>query len=220
MLPSFETPNQIEPSAEVLEAAARLLAAIGAGGRARRQTLLGRLSQLQQRKLRALGVDLGNGELTTPQYTRAMESEIEAEHTAAAAIFRGGLEDLISDDSRVIRGRVNSELGFLSGLVIGWTGNTVTQGKLASRSQMYGAATRPTYYAVGLPALESEGFGLERNLLSPVDNCEGAGSCVQETARGFVTIGTLIEVGNRICLSFCQCQIETVNVSSDARVIL
>ncbi len=220
MLPSLETPNQIEPSAEALEAAARLLAAIGASGRARRQTLLGRLSQLQQRKLRALGIDLGNADINTRRYTTEMEAEIEAEHTAAAAIFRGSLEDLTSDDSRVIRSRVNSELGFLSGLVIGWVGNTVTQGKLASRSQMYGSATRPTYYAVGLPALESEGFTLERNLLSPVDNCTGGGSCIQETARGLVTINTLIPIGNRVCLSNCQCRIETVNVSTDARVIL
>lgn len=220
MLPSLETPNQIDPSSEILEAAALLLVAIGASGRARFQTLLGRLSQLQQRKLRALGIDLGNADINTRRYVAEMTAEIEAEHTAAAAIFRGDLEDLTFDDSRVIRSRVNSELGFLSGLVIGWIGNTVTQGRLASRSQMYGAAVTGTFFATETESMRSEGFELYRNILHPADHCDGGGSCIEQTNRGLVPIGTLIPIGSRLCLSNCKCSLEYIKVDSEARVIL
>ncbi len=194
---------------------------VGAGRRrARRQTLLNRLSILQRRKLREIGIALGNGDIDAQRYTIEMTHEIETEHVAAAAIYRRGLDELTTQDNLVVRSRLNSELGYLGGLVVGWVGGTVTQGRLASRSQQYGAAVRPTYYAVGTADLRSEGFELERNLLSPVDNCEGTGSCIQETQRGFVTVGELIPIGNRLCLSNCQCQAEYVTVAMDARVVL
>jgi len=219
MLPSLETPG-VGPPEGTLELAALLLSLIGFGRRVRKQVLLARLSVLQQRKLRLLGIALGNSEIDVQFYQREMTNEIEAEHTAAIAIWLDELEELSEIDEELLRIRLNTETGYLSGLIAAWRAGSVTQGRLASRSQMYGAAVRPTYYqAVNATAI-SEGFELERNLLSPVDNCTGAGSCTQETGRGFVSIGTLIPIGNRVCLSNCMCRLEFIKVDSQENVIV
>jgi hypothetical protein len=48
----------------------------------------------------------------------------------------------------------------------------------------------------------------EWNVLHPADHCEGVGSCIEQTARGKVPIGSLIPVGDRRCLRRCHCTIE------------
>lgn len=203
---------------ELLEAAMRLLRRVGRGAR---QTKLGRLSRNQQIRMRALGINLGNNELSVSEFNQQMEFEIDIEHVVAAAIYRGSkLDQLTTQDKLLTLARIAGELGFLNRLVVQWQGGQVTQGRLAARSQMYGSAVRPTYYSVGGGDLADKGFTLERNLLSPVDNCEGAGSCIGETAKGLEPVGTLIPIGNRICLSNCQCRIEYINVQTEATVIL
>ena len=49
-----------------------------------------------------------------------------------------------------------------------------------------------------------------RNVLGPADHCEGANSCIEQTAKGWVPIGggAMVPIGSRLCLSNCRCRLE------------
>ena len=54
-------------------------------------------------------------------------------------------------------------------------------------------------------------FLFERNLLMPGDNCSNSPEsvgCIEETAKGWVPIGTLSVPGTRTCVMNCRCSLE------------
>ena len=54
----------------------------------------------------------------------------------------------------------------------------------------------------------AEGFTEERNILHAAEHCQGSRSCVEQTGRGWVPIGALIDIGRRLCSFRCRCSLE------------
>jgi hypothetical protein len=59
--------------------------------------------------------------------------------------------------------------------------------------------------------MRDRGYDEESNLLAPAEHCEGQGSCVEQTTRGWVPVGSLIPIGGRLCVTNCKCQIRYRN---------
>jgi hypothetical protein len=76
----------------------------------------------------------------------------------------------------------------------------------AARSELYASALWGLAQNVGRAKAKRDGFTYERNILGPSDHCDG---CLAETHRGWVSIGDLVPVGERLCLARCGCWIET-----------
>jgi hypothetical protein len=69
---------------------------------------------------------------------------------------------------------------------------------------LYAEAGRGTYYVFTTKEMRAAGKTEEENQLHPAEHCQ---SCLDEAARGWVPIGTLIPIGQRDCLGRCRCTI-------------
>ena len=62
------------------------------------------------------------------------------------------------------------------------------------------------YQGEGIEAEKRAGMTEERNFLEPdADHCQ---ECWDEAAKGWSPLGTLIPIGERTCLTKCQCKFE------------
>jgi uncharacterized heparinase superfamily protein len=85
------------------------------------------------------------------------------------------------------------------------TGVQRLDGTLRRRAELYVLSARPVYESVRLKVDTELGKSEERNILSDSEHCDG---CQAEADREWVGIGELVPIGERDCLSRCNCRIE------------
>lgn len=171
-----------------------------------KQRGINQLARLTSLATRQIGLNLLDSEISTSQWFTQMSNVIIASHHSAAFLWA---ESRVLDDAQqlVLNERIAEQEQFLTGFRsdINNEAPTASGGFIASRSQQYGQAIRPTFYAIAAGTMLNRGFTLERNVLTPADHCEGSDSCIEQTARGDVPVGELVPIGSRICLSNCKC---------------
>lgn len=75
--------------------------------------------------------------------------------------------------------------------------------RIVSRSELYPEAIRGTYEGIRRGNHVDAGFTVERSILGGGgDSCE---QCIEQEKAGWVAIGELVEIGQRSCLSRCNC---------------
>ena len=176
------------------------------------------LAFLTSTRARTLGLQLTEGAITNRMFITEMIGLIEQGQTASAMLWAEGTE-LTLAQQRLVTTVIDEQLTFLSQFeqrLINGTMKTTP----AANAQMYGQAVRPTYFRFASEQLREEGFNAEQNILNPADHCNTGQSCVGETARGIVPLGALVPIGNRTCLSNCQCSIRYINTSTNQMVIV
>lgn len=85
------------------------------------------------------------------------------------------------------------------------SGKQRLDGGLTMRAAMYVRASRGAYERDRLLIEQDAGFDEERSIRHASDSCP---LCVSEELRGWVPIGELVPIGERQCLTNCQCTIE------------
>jgi hypothetical protein len=93
------------------------------------------------------------------------------------------------------------------------TGKQALDGTLAVRASLYAEASRATHREMERRQARLRGEQQEKNQLGAADHCPG---CLEQTARGWQPIGSLVPVGSRTCLARCHCSIAFRNAPVSA----
>jgi hypothetical protein len=158
------------------------------------------------KSMKALAQQLRDGNISLADWQVAMAREIKSTHLASAALAKGGWAQLNQSDYGRVGQIVRQEYAYLSKLAADIAaGKQPLDGRFLRRAESYIQAGRATYHAIEQREMKVRGFDEERNLRHARDSCPG---CVDATARGWVTIGTLPPVGSRDCRRNCRCTIE------------
>lgn len=182
----------------------------GPGGKfiSRREvrTALDTALRREQRTMRELTLKMKRGELTVGEWHVAMRAEIKSVHLMSAALAKGGFGQMTQGDygrvGQILRGQYTYLAKFAQ--QIAFNGLPI-DGRALRRVDMYFGAGRKTYHATQTAVMTDVGHDEERSVLHPADHCD---DCIEEAAKGWSPIGSLIPIGDRQCLSHCKCTME------------
>jgi hypothetical protein len=157
-------------------------------------------------RMQALARRLQAGTLHLASWQRQMAAEIKAAHLDAAIIAHGGRPAMTKSDYGWAGRRIRDQYGYLRAFARqAASGEQPLTDQLVARAALYGQAGRATYEAMRQRDDRARGFDEERNVLGAADHCP---DCVGASARGWVPIGTLIPIGQRVCRVNCRCRME------------
>jgi hypothetical protein len=199
--------------------AGRLEGAFGSGKMTASQTrrLLLRLVASGRQELGAITQafvgSLATGLASLGGWFKKMLGSIIPRHFAAT-IGLLGTPDLAPLDRDSLRGRVNTQIGYLEGFKEAVrTGQQVLDGRAVARARSYANATYGTAHGVLRDEAIRDGYAFEKNILGEVlAHCS---ECPKLTRQGWVPIGTLPAIGERQCLSYCHCRIVVSTIEGD-----
>ncbi len=150
---------------------------------------------------------LQTNQITLAEWQTQMATEIKMLHTGAAALGRGGWDQMTQSDWGWTGQRIRAQYGWLRNFAHDIaTGHQPMDGRLLARAAMYAEATRATQREMQRFNASVIGRTQERNVLGSAEHCSG---CVSATAMGWVPLGTLPAIGARNCRSRCRCTITT-----------
>lgn len=162
----------------------------------------------QSRLMAKLAGDLRSGRISRKRWLLEMRQAVKSVHLTSAALAKGGWAQMAPADYGRAGRAIRDQYAYLRRFEQQIAAGLPLDGRFLARIQLYVEAGRGTYHATERAEQERRGRRQERNVLNPADHCEGAGSCVAETARGWVTIGRLIPIGQRLCRARCKCTLE------------
>lgn len=161
--------------------------------------------QVQAGQMRTITQALIDGNLTLADWQRQSIQAIKLAHLEGLALARGGWQQLTQVDLGWVGQRLREQYGYLSAFAQQIADGTQTLGLGAlARAEMYAEAARATHREAQRRLATDRGMAEERNHLGRADHC---GSCLTETAQGWVPLGTLVPIGARECLSRCHCSL-------------
>ena len=165
------------------------------------------------RSITALSEDYRAGRISGSAWMRGMRDAIRETHLMSALAAKGGRSGLTARDYGAIGARIRTQYRYLAQFAFDVNSGTIpTDGRFLSRAQSYGQAGRGTFDAFDTAEKTRLGYDQERNVLDrEAAHCTGAGSCPEQTARGWVPIGTLIPLGQRKCQARDRCRKEFRN---------
>jgi hypothetical protein len=148
---------------------------------------------------------LRSGAMSIEAWELAMGAEIKSTHLASLALSRGGWARLTPADFGRAGARIKVQYQYLANFTSELIGGVqITDGSFMSRARLYAASGRPAFHVEQQAQLQTLGYTEERNVLHPAEHC---GVCVQQSAAGWVPIGSLIPIGQRQCLGNDHCSI-------------
>jgi hypothetical protein len=156
--------------------------------------------------VKGLAERLRSGALTVAEWQVAMAREVKSVHLASAALAKGGWAQMAPADygraGLLLRGQYAYLREFARQVA---AGTQRPDGTLARRAAMYVQAGRNTYHLTERKDQALRGRTEERSILGVADHCR---ECLQEAARGWVPLGELVPIGQRICKTQCRCLVE------------
>lgn len=157
-------------------------------------------------ELPKLTQQLVDGKLSLPEWQTKMASNIRVLHTSMGAAAKGGWANMKAADFGRVGQLTRTQYVYLNRFAIELESGKQKLGQGAVyRSTLYGEAGRKTYEVTKRIVMDEQGFDEERNVLGEADHCE---DCLDATSQGWVPIGTLIPVGDRVCRTKCHCETE------------
>ena len=161
----------------------------------------------------ALSDGYRQGQITGAAWMRGMRDAIRETHLMSALAAKGGRAGLTSQDYGRLGARIKHEYQWLRdfGAQIN-SGAQRTDGTMLNRAKLYGQAGRGTFDQFDADEKRRLGYDEERNVLDQdAAHCTGFNSCPEQTALGWVPIGTLTEIGTRKCGRNDRCRKERRN---------
>jgi hypothetical protein len=160
------------------------------------------IEQTSQRLQQITG-GLQNGTLTIDDWRGLMAAEIKSLHLATASAAMGGWNQMAPADWGWVGQRLRTQYQYLDGFAQDVaSGKQMMDGTLAVRASLYALAATGTNREMERRQARLRGEQQERNQLGAADHCPG---CLDQTARGWQPIGSLMPVGSRSCLARCHC---------------
>lgn len=160
------------------------------------------------KEMRAAALLFREGDLSLSEWQLLMEREIKNTHLANAAAAVGGWAQMTQADYGRVGNQVKAQYQYLRSFVQDIQKGLTLDGRFLNRVGLYIEAGRATFSLFEKLRNKARGMTEERNLLGAAEHCTGDGSCTQQTARGWVPIGELLPVGQRLCKVKCKCMIE------------
>lgn len=161
----------------------------------------------QREETNALATRLSSGELTLQQWTLSMRQIVKNSHIDSAILARGGRRQMTQADWGTLGAQIRFQYQKLQEFAQDVAAGRLSEAEIRRRSRMYVDAARSSYHTGGQGAAREAGLDEERNVLHAAESCEGVRSCQGETRRGWVELGGLIPIGQRLCGPACQCEI-------------
>lgn len=210
----LDAPPDDDDDSEWLFLALLGLGAFAFRGRTVRQAAVRR--QLD-RVLRGLGQDvrsLSSDPSSADRWALSMIDMVKAAALVGSAFAIGGWARLNAREVAFIESHVGQEVDYLNRFADEVDAGRVAQdGRFVRRAMLYASAGWSFYQLNRNQIAGQRGYVEERNILDPgAEHCD---SCVGQSSRGWVPIGTLIPIGQRLCLSNCRCYLEYRNAAGE-----
>ena len=158
-----------------------------------------------ERKTLSLSTSLREGSINVQQWQSGMKDSLKDLHLVSGALARGGWAQMSQSDY----GRVGSQLRFqyqrLARFATQIERGLPLDGRFRRRVELYAQSGRVSYTAALRQEMALRGYTEEKSVLAKADHCS---ECVAEADKGWVPIGTLVNIGERICKSNCRCHFE------------
>ena len=152
-----------------------------------------------------LSRELVAGRINLADWQKAVAQEVKSMHMASGALAAGGWAQMTPQMTGRIGRIIRDEYAYLANFAQQIkSGQQRLDGSLVTRANLYAQAPRGTYHAIEQRGMMEQGKTECRNVLGPADHCEG---CLTETAKGWVPIGALVPIGDRLCLANCRCSV-------------
>jgi hypothetical protein len=149
-------------------------------------------------QLRAARIDLVSWQVR-------MAREIKNVQLYSAAAAKGGWAQLTQADLGRVGQSVQAQLRYLNRFARQiQTGAQPLDGRMVERAKMYADSGRQLFDRTYRAEMIVRGYTHERSVRYAGDSCAG---CVAEAAKGWVSIGSIVPVGQRQCLSRCRCTV-------------
>lgn len=149
---------------------------------------------------------LRDGNVSLRDWQLVMRREVKNVQLYSAAAVKGGWAQMGPADYGRVGQRIREQYKYLdrfAGEIA--RGETPLDGRLLTRSGLYGHSGRQTSHLFERVEKKARDFSEERSLVTAGESCIG---CTTEAARGWVRIGDLVPIGDRICNMNCACNVE------------
>lgn len=153
---------------------------------------------------KATGLRLQAGSMTVKAWELEMRAQIRAVHLLSAAIAQGGKSHLSPAVMNQIAYLTQKQYAYLNAFAMQIPKGQPINGRFFQRIEMYINASRNTTEETRRRIFEQAGYDEEKNLLGDAEHCE---ACVEATDAGWVPLGSLPAIGERLCLTNCVCEI-------------
>lgn len=154
----------------------------------------------------AVSQGLVSGKVPIGKWQSEMASITKMAHGSAACLTLGGWSSVDQMDWLRVSSGLEFQLGYLDGFAQALEKDTFpVDGHFWSRVSQYPRSLRKTWFSLTGLEMVKRGYDLEMNLLGGTESCE---ECLEMSDLGWVRQGTLIDIGSRQCLNFCDCEIQ------------
>jgi hypothetical protein len=164
---------------------------------------------LAQASLRLL-----DGELSLAAWQAEAMRTIKLSQVATATIAHGGAARMgpaqYGAAGREIRNQYEYLRTFAEQVA---SGEQPLNSALTARARQYGQAARVTFEREYRRDQQRRGYQSEQNVLAPAEHCA---QCREQSARGWVPVGSLVPVGQRICRANCRCSLRYARDAAQA----
>lgn len=142
------------------------------------------------------------GKIALSEWQADLRATIKETMLQAQALASGGWEQLTQSDYGRVGAAVREQYAYLDRFTTEIRNGLPLDGRFLARAAMYAKAARPYFHDQQGELLADTGYTEERNVLHAAEHCE---ECLQQSAAGWVPIGTLIPIGARTCLGNDRC---------------
>jgi hypothetical protein len=166
--------------------------------------------------IRGVGDQLQGAQTTLRAFQLEVEQNIKNVHIGSAVLARGGWEQMTPADWGKVGNIIKQELQYFRRFVGQLGDGLPINGRFFQRLEAYITAGRETFMVFDREEHRRNGYDEESNQLAVAEHCS---ECDELASRGWVPIGTLKPVGQRICLHRCRCRIvyrRSVRISREA----
>jgi hypothetical protein len=139
------------------------------------------------------------------KFQREFAQNIKLQHLQSYIVGKGGVDKMTDKDYLAVGREMTKQYGYLRKFAQAIAKGEQSEAQILYRSSLYSESARSSYWA-GLEAAAIEaGCTLEKNVLSPAENCPG---CVKYARMGKVKVGTIPppKRGDRDCKMSCLCR--------------
>ncbi|MGC1176828.1 MAG: hypothetical protein WA843_02055 [Candidatus Saccharimonadales bacterium] len=154
----------------------------------------------------AIAQRYSDGFISVAEFEREMQELIKSTQIYSVAVAAGGFDSMTQRHVDLLQERLTSQFGYMSDwaddLASGARGSSK---QMAARARMYVKSARASFSDVYGADQTLRGLTQEQNILGNAEHCAG---CLAQTARGWQPIGSLMPIGQRDCLTNCECLID------------
>ncbi len=155
------------------------------------------------REVARLSASLQARTVSLTEWERLMRQAIKDSHLYSAALARGGWAQMTPAAYGTVGRAVRDQYAYLNRFAAELEGGLPMDGRFKSRTEMYMESGRTTFYKIFDKLQEDLGMTEESNILHSAEHCV---ECIEQSDLGWVELGTLTQIGTRLCLVRCRCE--------------